>query len=48
MKAEVIVTKLQEAQEMAQAAMAAAQQQQEDTANRTRQPAQQFHIGDKV
>ena len=33
---------------MAQAAIAATQQQQEDTANRMRQPAQQFRIGDKV
>ena len=45
---ESILCKLREARNWAQAAMATAQQQQEEFANRHRQPAVSFHVGDKV
>jgi hypothetical protein len=45
---ESILHKLREARNWAQAAMAAAQQQQEEFANRHRQPAVSFRVGDKV
>jgi hypothetical protein len=45
---EAIVRKLQDAQEFAQAAMAAAQQTQEQYANRRRQASWSFKVGDKV
>ena len=45
---EGILQKLREARNWAQAAMATAQQQQEEFANRHRQPAISFRIGDKV
>jgi hypothetical protein len=44
----VWVQKLQEAQEIAQAAMAVAQQQQEHYANRHREATTHFQVGDKV
>jgi hypothetical protein len=45
---ESILHKLREARDWAQAAMATAQQQQEEFANRHRQPAVSFRVGDKV
>jgi hypothetical protein len=45
---EGILHKLREARNWAQAAMATAQQQQEEFANRHRQPAVSFRVGDKV
>jgi hypothetical protein len=45
---ESILHKLREARDWAQAAMATAQQQQEEFANRHRQPAASFRVGDKV
>jgi hypothetical protein len=45
---EAILHKLREARNWAQSAMATAQQQQEEFANRHRQPAVSFRIGDKV
>jgi hypothetical protein len=45
---ESILYKLREARDWAQAAMATAQQQQEESANRYRQPAASFRVGDKV
>ncbi|KAI1006411.1 hypothetical protein K3495_g1803 [Podosphaera aphanis] len=42
------VERIQEAQEFAAAAMAAAQQTMEEQANRKRDPPQQFRVGDKV
>ena len=45
---ESILHKLREARNWAQAAMATAQQQQEEFANRHRQPAISFRVGDKV
>ncbi len=45
---ESILQKLREARDWAQAAMATAQQQQEEFANRHRQPAVSFRVGDKV
>ena len=45
---EAFVARLQEATMFAQAAMAAAQEQQEEYANRGRQAAEQFCVGDKV
>ena len=45
---EGILHRLREARNWAQAAMATAQQQQEEFANRHRQPAVSFRIGDKV
>lgn len=47
-RGEAIVRKLRDACEWAQASMAVAQQVQEDTANRTRQQAPSFKVGDKV
>lgn len=46
--AETFVQRIHEAQEYAQAAMAWAQQRQEDDANRSRQPAEVLKKGDKV
>ena len=43
-----LVLKLREAQKMAEAAMVSAQQNQENTANRSRAPAPQYKVGDKV
>jgi hypothetical protein len=45
---EAIVRKLADATQWAQSAMAIAQQRQEDTANRTRDQAPRFKVGDKV
>ncbi|KAJ6439220.1 retrovirus polyprotein [Purpureocillium lavendulum] len=47
-KAEGIVRRFQEATEWAQAAMASAQERQEDNANTRRQPSDQYKPGDKV
>jgi len=47
-QADLIVRQLQEAREWAQTLMAVAQQEQEEAANRTRQQAPQFRVGDKV
>lgn len=47
-KAEGIVRRLQEATEWAQAAMASAQERQEENTNTRRQPSDQFKPGDKV
>ncbi|KAJ6436495.1 retrovirus polyprotein [Purpureocillium lavendulum] len=47
-KAEGIVRRFQEATEWAQAAMASAQECQEDNANAQRQPSDQYNPGDKV
>ena len=47
-RGEAFVAKLKEAVEMAQAAMATAQERQEEYANRARQVAEQFRVGDKV
>lgn len=47
-RAEAIVAKLKGALELAHAAMAAAQQAQEDYANRRRDPATNYKVGDKV
>lgn len=47
-KAEAMVKKLREAQQIAEAAMASAQQAQENIANRYRTPAPKYKIGDKV
>jgi len=47
-RADGIVRKLREATEWAQMAMAAAQQRQEDSANRLRQQSPQYQVGDKV
>ena len=47
-QADLIVRQLQEAREWAQTSMAVAQQEQEEAANRTRQQAPQFRVGDKV
>ena len=47
-QADAIVRQLQEAREWAQTSMAVAQQEQEEAANRTRQQAPQFRVGDKV
>ena len=45
---EQVVKKLKDARDWAEAAIAAAQQTQEQNANRYRQPAIQFKVGDKV
>jgi hypothetical protein len=45
---EAFVSRLREATEFAQAAMASAQERQESQTNRGRQPAEQFRVGDKV
>lgn len=45
---EAFVSRLKEATEFAQTAMAAAQERQEENANRARQVAEQFRVGDKV
>jgi transposase InsO family protein len=47
-RGEAFVAKLKEAVEVAQAAMATAQERQEESANRARQVAEQFRVGDKV
>jgi hypothetical protein len=47
-RGEAFVARLREATESAQAAMASAQERQEEYANRGRQAAEQFHVGDKV
>ena len=47
-RGEAFVARLRETTEFAQAAMAAAQERQEQNANRTRKPADQFSVGDKV
>ncbi|KAI0992351.1 hypothetical protein K3495_g15835, partial [Podosphaera aphanis] len=47
-RAEKFMNRLQEAQEYAASAMASAQQQMEDQANRLRNPAPVFRVGDKV
>lgn len=47
-RAEQFVNRLHDAQELAQAVMAVAQQIMENTANRGRRPAEQLHVGDKV
>lgn len=47
-QADLIVRQLREAREWAQTSMAVAQQEQEEAANRTRQQAPQFRVGDKV
>lgn len=47
-KAEAFVARLKETTEFAQAAIAAAQERQEEYANRARQVAEQFRVGDKV
>ena len=47
-QAEQVIRKLKDAREWAQSAMAAAQQQMEDTTNRKRQQAPSFKVGDKV
>jgi predicted aspartyl protease len=47
-RADTIVWQLQAARELAQASMAAAQQRQEEAANRHRQQAYNFKVGDKV
>jgi hypothetical protein len=47
-RAEVIVTKLRGALELAHTAIAAAQQEQEEYANRHRDPAFDYKVGDKV
>lgn len=46
--AEAMVYKLREAQQIAEAAMASAQQAQEEAANRSRAPAPLYKVGDKV
>ena len=45
---EALISKLKEATEVAQTMIAAAQERYETYANKNRQPADQFHIGDKV
>ena len=45
---EAFIAKLKEATELAQAAMASAQERQEECCNRSRQVAEQFHVKDKV
>ncbi|KAI0991013.1 hypothetical protein K3495_g17174, partial [Podosphaera aphanis] len=47
-RAEKFMSRIIDAQEYASAAMAAAQQQMEEQANRKRNPAPLFHVGDKV
>ena len=47
-RGEAFIAKLKEAVEVAQAAMATAQERQEEYANRARQVAEQFRVGDKV
>jgi hypothetical protein len=47
-RGEAFVAKLKEGIKMAQAAMATAQERQEEYANRDRQVAEQFRVGDKV
>ena len=47
-KGELIVKKLADAVEWAQMSMAAAQQDQEEHANRRRGPSRQYNVGDKV
>ncbi|KAI0991972.1 hypothetical protein K3495_g16214, partial [Podosphaera aphanis] len=46
--AEKLVSRLKEAQEFAQAAMASAQQRYEDNANRSRRQPEAYRVGDKV
>src|SRR5947209_5320574 len=47
-RGEAFVARLKEATELAQAAMASAQERQEQYANQARQAAEQFYVGDKV
>ncbi|KAI0991602.1 hypothetical protein K3495_g16585, partial [Podosphaera aphanis] len=47
-RAQKFMSRLVEAQEYASAAMAAAQQRMEENANKSRNPAPQFRVGDKV
>lgn len=47
-RAEEFLTRLKEGQDLAQAAMAAAQQRMEESANRTRRAADLLRVGDKV
>jgi hypothetical protein len=47
-RGEAFIARLKEATEFAQAAMAAAQERQEEYANRARRAAEQFRVGDKV
>lgn len=47
-KGEALISRLQDATETAQTMMAAAQEKYETYANEYRQPAEQFHVGDKV
>ncbi|KAK1914303.1 hypothetical protein P3342_007549 [Pyrenophora teres f. teres] len=47
-KGEALIAKLQDATEMAQTMIAAAQEKYETYANEHRQPAKQFRVGDKV
>ena len=47
-KAQEIASKLRQVTELAQAAMAEAQQEQERQANKTRREAQSLRVGDKV
>jgi hypothetical protein len=47
-RGETFVAKLNEASQVAQAAIASAQERQEEHANRVRQVAEQFRVGDKV
>lgn len=47
-KGEALISRLREATEVAQTMMAAAQENYEAHANRNRQPAEQFRVGDKV
>lgn len=47
-RGEAFVARIREATEVAQAAMASAQERQEEYANRSRQVAEQFRVGDKV
>ena len=47
-RGETFVSRLQEASDLAQAAIASAQERQEQYANASRQPAEQFHTGDRV
>ncbi|KAK1914209.1 hypothetical protein P3342_007455 [Pyrenophora teres f. teres] len=47
-KGEALIAKLQDATEMAQTMIAAAQEKYETYANEHRQPAEQFRVGDKV
>ena len=47
-RAEAFVTRIKEAQEFAAAAMASVQQRMEESANKSRSPAERFEVGDRV